>query len=115
MMQLLTFSPPARAMFRTVVFALCAVLCTAHALADTFQIDGNTYETTSDNTCSLTKGSDVAEVVVPQDVTYLGQVYTVTEIGKDAFEHYSNLTNIELPSTIESIGVNAFLYCNHKA
>jgi hypothetical protein len=112
MMQLLTFSPPARAMFRTVVFALCGFLCTAHALADTFQIDGNTYKTTSDNTCSLTKGCDSTAVTIPQEVSFSGQTYTVTEIGEKAFYYGSNLTSIELPNTIKSIGNYAFYRCS---
>jgi hypothetical protein len=61
------------------------------------------------------KGVDSAEVTIPQEVSYLGKTYTVTEIGERAFwsgDSYA-LTSIELPSTIRSIGNYAFSGCQN--
>jgi hypothetical protein len=77
-------------------------------VADTFQVDGISYETTSDTTCSLIQGIDSAAIAIPQEVTNLGQTYTVTAIGENAFYGCSHLTNVELPGTIQSIGDLAF-------
>ena len=41
-----------------------------------------------------------------------GDEYTVTSIGSDAFSSYSSLTSIDIPSSVKSIGENAFQYCN---
>ena len=37
-----------------------------------------------------------------------GESYTVTSIGDDAFKGYTGLTSIEIPSSVKSIGKNAF-------
>ena len=49
-------------------------------------------------------------VVIPESVKYEGKVYSVTDIGVDAF-HGNSLTSITIPSSITSIGADAFFCC----
>ena len=50
------------------------------------------------------------KVTIPQNITYDGDVYTVTKIGDSAFER-ADITAIELPDTITVIGDLAFNGC----
>ena len=52
-------------------------------------------------------GCYTGNVTVPQTVTHDGKTYTVTRIADYAF-YFCNVTSVTLPSTIESIGVEAF-------
>ena len=52
------------------------------------------------------------ELNIPSWVTYNGTTYTVTQIGSQAFANCTGLTGeLVLPSTLETIGYQAFLYC----
>ena len=52
------------------------------------------------------------ELNIPSWVTYNGTTYTVTQIGSQAFANCIDLTGeLVLPSTLETIGYQAFLYC----
>lgn len=58
--------------------------------------------------------NNTGNVVIPEEVTYNGQTYTVTAIGEYAFYNYDNtyiITGITLPNTITSIGDYAFYNC----
>ena len=48
------------------------------------------------------------EVLVPSTVTYNGETYNVIAVDDDTFRDCNNLSLVELPSTITSIGENAF-------
>lgn len=50
------------------------------------------------------------QVVIPSTVTIGGSEYTVTDIATQAFKN-SGITSVFLPSTIESIGRDAFFRC----
>jgi hypothetical protein len=91
------------------------VLLTNSVVAEEFQLDGITYQTTADNACSVLRGKNEAQLVLPQDVSYSGVSYRVTSIADSAFYRQNLLTRIELPESIISIGNCAFYYCNHKA
>ena len=43
---------------------------------------------------------------------YKCKIYDVTAIGKSAFEHYDNLTSIEISDSVTSIGQRAFYGCS---
>jgi hypothetical protein len=77
-----------------------------------FKLDGVTYIPTSDSTCSITVGSDVIQVIIPQEVTYAGTTYTITAIANGAFYLCTQLTQLELPNTITAIGDSAFYGCD---
>ena len=47
-------------------------------------------------------------VTIPEFVTYNYKTYRVTSIGDAAFQWCSNVTSINIPASVTSIGVNAF-------
>ena len=52
-------------------------------------------------------------IVIPETIEYDGTTYTVTEIGRYAFEGCSGLTGaLTIPSTVKTIRYNAFLQCS---
>lgn len=76
--------------------------------------DGLTF-TILDNvnkTCALTDGRSASgEVVIPSKVEIYGDLYTVINIGKDAFYYNENLTSVTFPNSVINIGETAFAYC----
>ena len=54
---------------------------------------------------------------IPASVTYNGNNYSVVSIGQQAFEYCSGLTSVTIPSSVKSIGEDAFkgtkwvIYC----
>ena len=87
--------------------------------SDTIVIDGLAYRTHSETTCEVIPYYDdngqrvpyEGDIVIPEHITYEGQVMTVTTIGKSAFSSCTNLRSIELPNTITEIGRRAFSGC----
>ena len=65
-------------------------------------------------TATVTGNSGIDDndiVVIPETVYNNDKPYTVTEIGTQAFNQCSELTNVSIPGTVTSIGVMAFSYC----
>ena len=54
------------------------------------------------------------ELRIPSEVSYEGEVYTVTSISKDAFWHLDYATKITIPKTVRSmdIGYDGAIYAN---
>ena len=52
------------------------------------------------------------DVVIPEKVTYEGQVYTVISIGAQAFYDCKGVTSVTLPNTIRNIGNASFRNCS---
>lgn len=92
-----------------------AALCT---YAHDFEAGGIYYNITGDSEVAVTYygfGYESTlpysgDVVVPATVTYEGKQYTVTSIGQRAFYECNDLTSVELPNTVTSIGENAFAF-----
>ena len=50
-------------------------------------------------------------VVIPESVTYEGNTYSVTSIGKEAFYWCNRLTELTILGSVTSIGESAFSNC----
>ena len=50
-------------------------------------------------------------VVIPEEVTYMGQTRRVTAIGKGAFHVCNRVTSVTIPNSVTTIGDQAFAYC----
>lgn len=105
-----------RNMFR-IFAALFSLAFSLVAHAYTFEAGGLYYNilsysdlevevTFDDNTYNAYSG----DIVIPETVDYDGQTYTVTAIGSEAFANDTNLTGIEIPNTVETIGERAFTF-----
>ena len=93
-----------------------------------FEVDGLCYNILSNNTVELTwRGINnpyVGDVVVPENVSYNGNIYRIVKIGEYAFVRITDmsggavgwgksdgLTSVKLPSTLLTIGSHAFSGC----
>ena len=101
---------------------LFAALSTVTVFAHDFEVDGIYYNKNADETSvtvtyrgnSYDAYSDEysGNVVIPSSVTYSGNTYAVTSIGKYAFYECSGLTSITIPNSVTSIGDYAFQVCS---
>lgn len=65
----------------------------------------------NDNTAKVKKCNVLTgKVVIPNEVNYNGENYTITQISVDAFE-YSEVSEVELPDTLKKIDYYAFNSC----
>ena len=98
---------------------LCALTASAHD----FVSGGIYYNITSysDLTVKVTYRGDspgaysdeyLGMVIIPSTVSYEGDTYRVTGIGRDAFYGCSNLIAINIPEGVTSIGDGAFSRCS---
>ena len=110
-----------RSDFNRVIIAIAMMLIGwLPSLAHDFEVDGIFYKKTSDKAVAVTyKGyandsysnEYAGDVVIPSSVDYNGATYSVTSIGRYAFDHCSSLTGIEIPNSVKSIGDYAFRDC----
>lgn len=89
-------------------------LASVSASAYDFVVDSMYYNVVSisDLTCEVTSG-DVkykGNVKIPSTVEYSGRTFSVIGIGC-AFQYCSDLTSVDIPSSVTSIGKNAFSGC----
>ena len=83
---------------------------------DDFEVDGVWYRALDENTAMVIQrpGEEdyyQGDVVIPEDVTYEDQSFTVVCIDTGAFEDCYDLTSVVIGDSVESIGENAFLGC----
>ena len=93
-----------------------------HAYASDIEVDGIYYNFNANTkTAEVTfKGKQdnsynneyTGAVVIPSEVTYGGEKYSVTSIGDLAFSDCSGLTSVTIPNSVTSIGEYAFQYCS---
>ena len=95
---------------------VAALSCALGASAYDFQSGNVYYNITGTNTVEVTTKSSYGmnysgTVSIPSTVTNDGKTYTVTAIGRSAFLSCHDLTEVQLPTTIELIDTMAFYYC----
>ncbi len=90
-----------------------------HLNAQSYITIGDLYYQINDDGVSATlvgpvEGTEMAgELTIPSTISYDGNDYPVTRIGKSAFISCGNLTGpLTIPNTVTSIGENAFLGCS---
>ena len=84
-------------------------------MGDEFESDGIKYAVTGTqpNTCAILPGAlaGMEDVVVPSEVTFEDNVFTVVSVGEDCFRGSDVLRSVTLPATVTEIGSNAFADC----
>ena len=101
------------------ILLLSLLLCTTWSLSRAYDFAKNgLYYSITDaehRYIEVSQHSDyltLTEIEVPETVTFLGETYTVTGIGDQAFSDCSTLSSLSLPQTIQSIGDKAFFQCS---
>ena len=81
-----------------------------------YRYDGNpdTY-TVSVIGNSLSGGNGTIDLVIPEEVTYEGTKYAVTEVGDGAFDRCYALKSVVLPSGIKKLSDRVFRFCSYMA
>ena len=94
----------------TALLLMCYV---GTAKAVEVSIDGIKYDViTKAKQATVIKGNYSGNIVIPSEITYNNVTYSVTSIGKSAFEGCYGLTSITIPNSVTSIGDRAFSYCS---
>ena len=71
--------------------------------------DRFTYEINDDGTATITGYSgDTENLFIPQEIDH----FSVTAIGRDAFNYKNTLSFVSIPDTVTSIGASAFCGCS---
>ena len=84
-----------------------------NAFAYDFKVDGIYYDITSSTEVTVTSNGKYpysGNVVIPEQVTYGDNTYSVTSIGDRAFAYCSALTSVSIGNSVTSIGDNAFCH-----
>lgn len=78
-----------------------------------FVVNNIYYKTLSSKTVSVIKSpSDYSgNIVIPEEVEYNGQKYSVVSIGEDAFRNSIGLSSVKIGNKVETIGLSAFEGC----
>ena len=100
-----------------VLAVLVSSLVALVASAQQFKEDDICYQITAPGCVSVTggvydTGCYSGDVVIPKKVVHDDVAYVVNEIGPLAFAGCSELTSIDIPSSVELIGTQAFWGCS---
>ena len=96
------------------VMAVLGVLLSLNAFAYDVEINGIYYNLIKKaKQAEVTSGDSkyTGEVTIPASFEYDDVTYSVTSIGKNAFNPCSGLTAVTIPNSVTSIGDQAFWGC----
>ena len=82
----------------------------------TFSIDGINYKIASEEQKTamvISAESSLSNVVIPSQVTYNGETYTVNSIAQSAFEENTTITGVEIPNSVTYVSDRAFFGCTN--
>lgn len=93
-----------------------AVTMMAQDISGTVTKDGMVFTSLGDGTASVKAESTTisGEVTIPETVEIDGQTCTVTTVANSGFTGCTEITDINLPSTLTTIGASAFYQCKFK-
>lgn len=95
--------------------AIAMLLFPLFAHAEEVEIDGLWYDLNAEDKTAevmLSKSEPYSgDIVIPEKVSYEDAEYSVTSIRSAAFRE-STITSIEIPNSVENIGVHAFEDCS---
>lgn len=100
------------------IYLLAAAIGVASAVevsATDFKVDGINYTTIDATTVKVTGSDEFPNKVltIPGYVTNAGTEYTVTTVGKSAFEGKRWIYELNLPSTLQKVEQSAFASCTY--
>ena len=106
----------------TLLLSVLLSMVGLHAYASDIEVDGIYYYFNANSKTALVtyKGEEhdsynneyTGAVVIPSEVTYGGEKYSVTWIGVQAFYDCTGLTSITIPNSVTSIRDMAFYNCS---
>ena len=101
-------------MKRYLFLTLAVLLCTLSASAYDFMVDGIAYNKNDDGkSVRVASGVDYkGDMVIPENVTYDGITFSITDISDGAFYGCDSLTSVTIPNSVTTIGEYAFYSCD---
>ena len=96
----------------SLLMLLSMTLCSIVAVAQTVTVGNIEYFIRNDGTAAISKGkSATGNVVIPAEVEYEGKKYSVVKVGQWSFSENTAITSVELPASVNDIGMCAFDGC----
>jgi len=98
-------------MKKSFLFSFALLFSTITLWAEEFTVDGIKYVITGIEKVGVARNDYSGDIVIPAEVDYYGNTYSVTSIEEGAFWNCSSLTSINIPNSVTSIGESAFSCC----
>lgn len=95
------------------ILSCACILLAISGYAETIEVDGLCYNISENSTeAEVTRTSFYSgDIVIPESFSYEGKKYTVTSIGRNAFNYCTEMTSLIIPNTIKEIGDGAISGC----
>ena len=102
-------------LFKKTWLIIAMMMLVANAFAYDFEVDGIAYNILSagDLTCEVTAGESkyAGEVVIPSTVKFQNRELSVEKVGDRCFEKCTDLTSVQIPSSVTILGSGSFNGC----